>query len=300
MQDAESEVGQQLPATGTGNRSQPKISLDYLLENCRNDTSGAYNPYITEFSRMPFVSDISHLAREYYPVRQLMNHRHLKKELAESLGAIFLAERAMRQLDSSRIYNSDLIAFEALKLHQDRIVFYDICCGKGILSFLLTFLFPRSKIVMLDNNTSMNLEYLSDSRFSNTSFLCVDLFSDAAFDLIKEKTEEAQQLGFFTLAFGLHLCGHLSPRLVHFFNEIQGISALIVSPCCMPARRKGGKQINDMIRKTKWSGYDYWCLSVYTAINGALARKDIVRDENVISEKSTSILATKQLTTLLT
>lgn len=274
----------------------PKMSLDYVLENCLKDSTGCYNPYITAFSKMPFIAEIMQLTRDYYAVRQLMNHRQLKKELTESFAAVCLAERALRSLHPSPCYDGDLMSFEALRLHQDHIAFFDICCGKGILSFILTLLFPQAKIFMLDHNGNMNLEYLSGPRFINTKFLHADLFLDSTFNDIQGSIHDLQQRGYTTLGFGLHLCGHLSPRLVHYFNEIDGMAALVISPCCMPVRRKGGKQINDLIRKTKWSGYDYWCMSVYTGIDDELARKDLVRDEHVLSEKCINILAFKKPT----
>lgn len=272
----------------------PRISLDFVLENCHRAGAGIYNPYIRTLCQMDWMQELLELTHTSTPVKQLMNHKHLKKEMTESFSAIRLAERAMRRRDRRLQYSSDLSTFEALREHQDKLVFYDMCCGKGLLSFLLTFLFPSARIKMVDHNRNMNMQYLSVPRFRNTEFVLMDLFLDDSMRRLQAEMDGFEVNGNIVFAFGLHLCGHLSSRLVSCFNDISSLSALVLSPCCMPARRKGGEKIRDMLRKTNWSGYEYWCFSVFSMVDRALAWTDIVRDDYVESDKSTTILAIKK------
>ncbi len=60
---------------------------------------------------------------------------------------------------------------------------------------------------------------------------------------------------------GMHLCGHLSTRAIELFEKISQISALILSPCCLPR----AKERIDVVKLTEGSGlghenimYDHW------------------------------------------
>ena len=113
----------------------------------------------------------------------------------------------------------------------------------------------------------------------------------------------------------MHVCGLLSIRIIELFNKISRLPILVLSPCCMP-RGKNGKKLSSKVRANKWNHYRYWCLYVYTAIATSICIppatataldseslsallfspsviKDIVYDDEIVSEKNAVILAVK-------
>ena len=51
----------------------------------------------------------------------------------------------------------------------------------------------------------------------------------------------------------------------------------------------------DMLKRNKWDSYMFWTLNLFTLIDACLSVKNVLRDENVLSEKSTFIVAIKKL-----
>jgi hypothetical protein len=282
-------------------RLPPKIALDFVIENCRNalmkttENDQFYNQYITAFVKMPWVPEIYQLVAECYPAKQIMNHKHLKKEITEAFGALKVAEKALRRSVGAPHCDSDreLLTFEYLKRYQNKLVFLDMCSGKGIQSFLMTFLLPGSDIVMIDFNAKIKLEHLQHPRMHKIKFMHLDIYAPASAQAIHTLCEDFSKEDRIIITCGLHLCGKLSLQLVNLFNNIAEIGILILSPCCMPLKKHGGQKINDLVRRTGWSGYNYWCLTVYTAIDSRIARRDMITDTTVESEKDITIVAIK-------
>lgn len=282
-------------------RLPPKIALDFVIENCCNaiansmDDADPYNQYITAFVNMPWVPEIYQLVAECYPAKQIMNHKHLKKEITEAFGALKLAERALRRSMGAPHCDNDteLLSFEYLKRHQSKLVFLDMCSGKGIQSFLMTFLLPEADIVMIDFNAKIKLEHLQHPRMQKIKFMHLDIYAPASVAAIQNICDTSSKADKTVFTCGLHLCGKLSLQLVNLFNSITEMGVLILSPCCMPLKKHGGQKINDLVRRTGWSGYHYWCLTVYTAIDSRIARRDMITDKTVESEKDVTIVAIK-------
>lgn len=49
-------------------------------------------------------------------------------------------------------------------IDESSLVFFDVCSGKGILSTLLSFTYPQSRIYMLDKNGKMNNDHLKSQQ----------------------------------------------------------------------------------------------------------------------------------------
>jgi hypothetical protein len=297
-------IGELLLDTVPKTRLPPKIALDFVLENCRaaRCDGGTYNPYIMAFSDMPWIPEVYEAVRDSYAVKQIMNHRNLKKEITESFSAIAMADKALRRASLpdtpfAEEVNSDVdidLSFSALRRRQSDLLFLDVCSGKGILSFLLTFLFPTAKVVMIDFNAKIKRDHLSHPRFHQVSFVHVDLYTPAASEYIERLLDEESMQGRTVISFGLHLCGTLSTRLVELFNNQPRMDVLVLSPCCMPIKRKGGDKLNELIRRTQWCGYSYWCLFVFNAVHAGRSVRNICVDPHVESDKHSFIIAIKR------
>jgi len=153
-----------------------KIALDFVLKNESNSDSETYNPYIREFCRQPWIKDVLDLSHSNYSVKQLMNHKSLKKEVTETWGALKLVERGFRRkTGGSMTIPSD--SFESLKKHSQKLLFFDVCCGKGIFSFLASFMFPDAEFVMIDFDAKIKFEHLHIEQAKNISFRHIDIYT---------------------------------------------------------------------------------------------------------------------------
>lgn len=230
-----------------------------------------------------------------------------------------------QNLNSSRSKNSLFPILQYLdSTHQLR--FYDICCGRGIASFFLSFMFPHTQIILIDSNQNIKLDHFKIPQCQHLEYYYYDIYSEEFYQfLLKHSNDSSSNLSNLTnstrtrrlsLIFGLHLCGTLSLRLCTLYNTISSLSLLVVSPCCMPRNKKsntthrlhlhtwnqrksdsqqtsGDDHIVTTGTSKEFSSYDYWCLSVYYQLDSKLLRRDMHDDEYVISEKSKYIVGSR-------
>lgn len=316
--------------------SRPWIKLDYIVRNER-EANGTYNDYIKSFcGDKEFVKRLYNLVEGNTAFLKLLNKQDLKKELTECYSAICLVERSLRrrrqptsfmtdfngpqfcllceavEIDpistkdpySSEIVTSNnfaneepLLTFSAIRENMRNLTFFDVCSGKGILSFLLAMLFPETpRIVMVDFNADMKLDHLTSECCSNVTFEKHDIHSGEFADFMVFESEKCRLSNCIPIMIGLHLCGTLSTRLTELYNRNDGLPVLIVSPCCAPTRSKRNRvfMTRERLRQNKWSSYAFWYMNVYVSICPLLSVKDIVKDELVLSEKNILILALKK------
>jgi hypothetical protein len=319
-----------------GGSSRPWIKLDYIVRNER-EANGIYNDYIKSFcGDEEFIKRLFDLVESNSAFLKLLNKQDLKKELTECYSAICLAERALRRrrrhstslkidlngtqfclpcdtirrnsitsVDPVSLKNvthsfaneEPLLTFSAIRENGKNLTFYDVCSGKGILSFLLATLFPEiPRIAMVDSNADMQLDHLTSDCCSNVTFVKQDIHSGEFADFLVSESEKCRLSNRIPIIIGLHLCGTLSTRLTQLYNSNEGLPVLIVSPCCAPTRSKKNRvfMTRERLRQNKWSSYAFWYMNVYISICPLLSVKDIVRDELVLSEKNTLILAMKR------
>jgi Methyltransferase domain len=316
--------------------SRPWIKLDYIVRN-EKEANGIYNDYIKSFcGDEEFVKRLFDLVESDSAFLKLLNKQDLKKELTECYSAICLAERALRRrrhstslkidlngtqycvpcdtiqrnpissidpdsLENGMTHNfgheEPLLTFSAIRENGKNLTFYDVCSGKGILSFLLAILFPEiPRIAMVDSNADMKLDHLTSECCSSVTFEKQDIHSGEFADFLVSESEICRLSNRIPIIIGLHLCGTLSTRLTQLYNSIVGLPVLIVSPCCAPTRSKKNRAFmtRERLRQNKWSSYAFWYMTVYVSICPLLSVKDIVKDELVLSEKNTLILAMKR------
>ena len=139
------------------------------------------NPYIAHFcSQTDLINKFYHHANANYSVRQLLNHRNLKKEITELYGALISMENALKKASSSSALSEssldDLLCFDNLRSLGNRMIIYDLCSGKGLASFFLSFMFPQSTIRMIDFERKIKLGHLSV--LPNVYYQYLDIYSD--------------------------------------------------------------------------------------------------------------------------
>jgi hypothetical protein len=123
--------------------------------------------------------------------------------------------------------------------------------------------------------------------------------------LFSQSIEEYHEKNKVVFCMGLHLCGYLSVRLVDLFNSNDAIYCGVLSPCCMPKRRKRTKDIKEnridlsTLQKAAVFCYDVWCLdlcfNIKTQLQRANISRTVVRDSLVLTEKSTYVIAKRLL-----
>ena len=315
---------------------RPLIKLDFIVKNeklAENDYNPYIRSFCGDEM---FIERLYEEVENNAAILRLMNKSDLKKELTECYSAICLVERSLRRRGTLQDVHDDakdktlhclpcraldqkpkgteindtfdayawwdqslgepLITFSEIRRHAEHLVFYDVCSGKGILSFLLAILFPEvPKIIMIDSNADMNLVHLNAECCSSITYKNYDIFSKDFAHFLSTEVVDCRHIGYIPIVIGVHLCGALSTRLTELYNKID-LPILIVSPCCAPTRSKKIVvfMTREKLKKNKWSSYEFWYMSVYVSICPSQSVRDIVRDDLVLSDKNTLIVAIKK------
>jgi hypothetical protein len=287
-------------------RKGVKIALDYIIENesIAKSSGVEYNQYIASFCQNPWLNEIREIAYNNSGIKKLLNHRSLKKEISELYGVLRLVELMLRRVTCSTVEHEDsdddcILDFKLIKEYQHQLVFYDICSGKGIASFFISLLFPKSQIIMIDFDASIKMEHIEISQCSNITFIHMDIYHNNFKSYILSNTLLNIHNNKLPIIFGLHLCGTLTTHLIHIYQYINTLSILVISPCCMPKHNKTNKLYNNIRNKTKlnkWSSYNIWCLYTYTLLQLHYDQyvNNIYHDINVISDKSIFVYSFKK------
>lgn len=139
------------------------------------------------------------------------------------------------------------------------VTLVDVCCGKGILSMLTSYVFCNntstvSDIIMLDKQ-DINWNHISASndgiqgRGEDRPFIETWQCNLHEIDNVVERLEDKQQQ---LALIGIHLCKQLSPACASIVNALgpQKAPFLCLAPCCLPlaARNfaKTNRQLNGM------------------------------------------------------
>ena len=135
------------------------------------------------------------------------------------------------------------------------ITLVDVCCGKGILSMLASYVLRNnpfiSEIIMLDKQTDINWNHIHVSNQSSkddgrptiqTWGGCNLNEIDSVVDRL-EKEQQANNMQYALI--GIHLCKLLSPSCVGLANSLGQSKCpyLCLAPCCMPRAVLQSKKI---------------------------------------------------------
>lgn len=203
------------------------------------------------------------------------SRRRLLKELSESY-SLLIRLRRMRPQASEGSSGGGMVLF-------------DVCSGKGFTALLLSHAFPAARVIMIDSDIVMNTSHTN--RLENVEFKRLDLFSTQCIDVIQEAAQNAD----WACAFGMHLCGALSPRLIAIFGCIPEICGLVLSPCCL----KGylGKQCQQRAREQGKDPYAVLCLELLAMARatGVAESCALLFDSQVLSAKNGFLISLKDL-----
>jgi hypothetical protein len=188
----------------------------------------------------------------------------LRKEVSESWAILSAIQQTCHQLNLS----SDM----------SQIMVVDLCSGKCLTTTLLSILYPKGKFLAVDKLPEQMVPHCAKShatilqRGSNSSpinrwYLSRDIRSKIFVhdleryirshcyypDDIPSANQQSQKLCRVAFLVGMHLCGHLSSRAIEIFEKISQISALILSPCCLPR----AKDRIDVVKLNEESGFGH-------------------------------------------
>lgn len=166
-------------------------------------------------------------------MQTLLNKKSLLHEVEESIAALhFLTEWLERRQSHA----------------SPPVTLVDVCCGKGILSMLASYLFRNrtsahvAKIIMLDRQEDINWSHIiaSNSCANEEGRPLIESWGGCnllEIDHIVEKFQRNDGTNNEPLALvGIHLCKQLSPSLAGIANCLGPERApfLCLAPCCLP------------------------------------------------------------------
>lgn len=271
-----------------------KRSIDYLLAG----TTVRTNPHVKAF--VEHHVDLVRRLREDDTWASWANvhGRTLRKEIAESMAACGLAERA---LIAGGWRAEEEEGGGRRQQQQQRVVVFDLCSGKGFSAVVASRRFgSRCEVHMVDANEKMDLSHLKGE--PRIRFHGMDVY-DARLDaLVKEAREDAETSR--VVIVGVHLCGDLSRRAIELFARHR-VDVLVLSPCCLvrevrPHKRPHGTfgyGLPKVVRRFGGDAYDLWAKLLYATVPShvgddfAVVRKTMSIDEHVMGEKNRFITA---------
>jgi len=168
-----------------------------------------------------------------------------------------------------------------LKFDLNSVVLIDVCSGKGFGVTLLSFMFPSLQIYMVDMDLVMNISHVKS--LPNVHFICMDVHSKT-FENWLQSTLNGKN----GILMGTHLCGQLSPHFIQLYNQEKNAKAMILAPCCL---NKKENKIRQVAKNLNVDHFMYWTLYLFSLIQ--YSRKNILIDDNVISQKNTYLCAVK-------
>lgn len=206
----------------------------------------------------------------------MARHSKLKKEITEAHAALAHVRRALR-------------GHGDLGDAGERLLFVELCSGRGFLSLVLGDAFPRARIRMIDNDTRMDVSHVKAFSSANTSFHALDLLSDECEAFIRETAES----GDVVVMVGVHLCGILSHRAIEIYERIPKVTALVVAPCCLPRRRRHdvfGYHCKDIARSVGIDPHQCWATQLFFRLPLS-SKRNMVVDQDMLSEHKTFLIA---------
>jgi hypothetical protein len=210
-------------------KMHPKNRLERVLENIENGR--AYSPYVHEFAKSPLCGII----RASVHFESWKKKSSFVKEIEEAYACLYRVKEILRKRDRRR---DSTTGSASSSNEDDSIRFVELCSGKGFLSVLLSFEYPRARIDMVDISETIDLTHLRAKEANHITFHRLDLKSESMCQII----DGACANGEFVFLVGVHLCGDLARMSIELFRRAyltnRNHTALVLSPCCLPQRRR--------------------------------------------------------------
>jgi len=224
---------------------------------------------IREFSQTEVYKKRPELGQAIQSVLERIRWSYCFNPGAENLRSFSLHKRLSGEIQESAVTLGFLV--DALENFRNRkgtnfesISIFDVCSGKGYFSVVLAYLWANKykrlqgldlrKISLLDMHwepvwtkaiANARKNYIREDHLPVVSRetgvkldpVRVNIHNVEAMDIINAAPCAA-------IVVGVHLCKGLSLRLVELFNKSTTGRALILCPCCLPARRNPGSKVS--------------------------------------------------------
>ncbi|KAI9140245.1 hypothetical protein BKA69DRAFT_1125829 [Paraphysoderma sedebokerense] len=176
------------------------------------------------------------------------------KEITESLSALSILIKRYKVYPSEAYYSP---AVRPPGYQPPDLILFDVCSGSGFSSILISMLYPKSRIYLVDIFKNSKLTAFIDD-LPNAVFISKDvhdkdmvatifqLLSDH-YQTVNSPTHSSLYSNTLTFFFGIHLCGNLSLRFIEIFQSFSSLhpAAAILIPCCLDRK---DKKRNSMIK----------------------------------------------------
>ena len=213
----------------------------------------------------------------------LSRHRQIKKEITEAFAALEQVRRALRDRGTGD-WEGD----------GSRLIFIELCSGRGFLSLALADAFPKARIYMIDCDTDMDVSHVRAFGPDRISFHAFDLFSSECEAFVRDIVADAPSASTAVLV-GVHLCGALADRAISLYESVERVAALVLAPCCLPRRRRHdvpGFHVKD-IAKAIANGvtpHQCWCTHLYFRLPRT-SKRNMLIDHDMLSQQNTFLIA---------
>lgn len=204
----------------------------------------------------------------------LLNKKSLLHEVEESIIALHYLEQWLEQRTEK----------------DEAITLVDVCCGKGILSMLASYLFCGkisthvANIIMLDKQQSINWNHIkiSNEHAQKDGRPIIQSWGGCNLHEIDQIVEKLECINGPLAIVGIHLCKQLSPACVGVVNTLgDKCPFFCLAPCCLPRIARNLSKSNSnvgMIPKRPNSGKTVVPFTMpvrtYESIHDRQARQD--------------------------
>lgn len=97
--------------------------------------------------------------------RSFFNHKSIAKEMSE---AYSMYSQIKRMLGGFQMEGEEG-EMKSRRIREEDIVFVDVCCGKGFNSVLLSMMYPKAQVVMMDKVSSSVVWTLAGNTHSRSA-----------------------------------------------------------------------------------------------------------------------------------
>jgi len=221
-------------------------------------------------------------AREcYWPLlesryHQVNDHRHVRKELSESLALLEALAAAVPDFGA----------------HWHVV---DLCCGRSLTSGLAALEHPGLAITAVDR---LEPKFLPHFGAMGVRYVQLDVLAEWFPD---ELARLVAQAGRPVAVLGMHLCGALSLRAIEAFAHLGSAAvgagadnrALVLSPCCLPSRAAGEAPAHVFASRDGAAQYAAWAAHLEAELRRASPDADVTAGPvaGILSPKNRIICA---------
>lgn len=254
--------------------------VDYVAEKLDE-----YPRYVAKWLKASWFP----LVRQDPSFYSFLNHKTLPKEFAESYEAYKQVKQCFKKSTEAQeaakapaVIEGATVPSTPSKSTKERLLFVDMCCGKGFLSVLLNYKFPEAHILMVDNMAKINLDHLQN--LPRIDFWMTDITTKKFISDLTLRCSDYKAV----ILVGIHLCGNLSEHFIQAFHDVPNAVSMVLCPCCISKKQT---ELLERARRESISNYELWSQELLRQVTPA--NKELKTLKECSSEKNNFILACK-------